>query len=82
MPEDTKVAETSLSAAEFLAALERSEVLPKAKWREVRDRFANRNGVENSVALARLLVREGTLTEFQARRLLKGKKTLSFGRMP
>ena len=32
------------------------------------------------MALARQLVDEGTLTEFQARRLLKGKKGLAFGR--
>ena len=32
------------------------------------------------MALAQRLVEEGTLTEFQARRLLKGKKSLSFGR--
>ena len=35
---------------------------------------------DDSLGLAELLVEQGTLTEFQARRLLKGKKTLSFGR--
>ena len=55
-------------------------VLPDAKWREVHDRFAHRRTLDDSLALARELVDEGTLTEFQARRLLKGKKSLAFGR--
>ena len=34
----------------------------------------------DSLALAHQLIEEGTLTEFQARRLLRGKKSLAFGR--
>jgi serine/threonine protein kinase len=80
MPEDSKAGLTRLSAREFLAGLERSGVLPDAKWREVQDRFAHRTDLDDSLALARQLMEEGTLTEFQARRLLGGKKTLAFGR--
>ena len=80
MPEHTQTAPTRLSAKEFLAALERSEVLPDVKWREVRDRFVHMKEFDDSLDLAELLVEQGTLTEFQARRLLKGKKTLSLGR--
>ena len=42
MPEDLKAGPTHLSAPEFLAALERSGVLPDAQWRAVRDRFVPR----------------------------------------
>ena len=80
MPEDSKAGPTCLSAPEFLAALERSGVLPDAKWREVQDRFVHADGPDDSLALAHQLIEEGTLTEFQARRLLKGKKSLAFGR--
>ena len=41
MPDDLKAGPTLVSAPEFLAALERSGVLPDAKWREVRDRFTH-----------------------------------------
>ncbi len=78
MPEDLKAGPTCVSAPEFLAALERSGVLPDAKWREVQDRFARPDGsVDDSLALAHQLVEDGTLTEFQARRLLRGKKSLA-----
>jgi eukaryotic-like serine/threonine-protein kinase len=80
MAENTKAAPTRLSAREFLGALEHSGVLPDAKWREVRDRFVHMTDFDDSLNLAELLVEQGTLTEFQARRLLKGKKTLSLGR--
>ena len=40
----------------------------------------NRTDPDDSLALARELVDEGTLTEFQARRLLKGKRGFAFGR--
>jgi serine/threonine-protein kinase len=46
----------------------------------VRDRFGHVTDYEDSLDLAELLVEQGTLTEFQARRLLGGKKTLSLGR--
>ena len=82
MPKDMKAGPTLVSAPEFLAGLERSGVLSDAQWREVRDRLKHRRGyaVDDSMALARQLVADGTLTEYQARRLLKGKKGLSFGR--
>ncbi len=80
MPDDLKAGPTHRSSREFLAALERSGVLPDAQWRAVRDRFVPRAEREDSLALAHQLIEEGTLTEFQARRLLTGKKSLSFGR--
>jgi hypothetical protein len=80
MPEHTKTAPALLSSAEFLAALESSGVLPDAKWREVRDRFVDTAALNNSLTLAERLVEQGTITEFQARRLLRGKKTLTLGR--
>jgi serine/threonine-protein kinase len=80
MPEHANAAPTRLSASEFLAALERSGVLPDAKWREVRDRFVHVTDADDSLELAEWLVERGTLTEFQARRLLKGKKALCLGR--
>jgi eukaryotic-like serine/threonine-protein kinase len=80
MPEDSKSGPSSVSAAEFLAALERAGVLPEAKWREVQDRFVPTSALDDPLALAKTLVDQGTLTEFQARRLLRGKGGLTFGR--
>ncbi len=80
MPEDLKAGPTCVSAPEFLEALERSEVLPDGKWREVQDRYGRTTVLDDSLAMAHQLIEDGTLTKFQARRLLKGKKGLSFGR--
>ena len=80
MPEHSKAGPTLLSAPEFLSALERSGALTDARWRDVRERFVDRTDLDDSLALARELIAEGTLTTFQARRLLKGKKSLTFGR--
>src|SRR3954466_6088967 len=80
IPEGSEAMPTRVSASEFLSALERSGVLPESKWREVQDRYGPRANLDDSSALARQLVQEGTLTLFQARRLLKGKKSLVFGR--
>src|SRR5262245_31020261 len=66
-------------ASEFLSALERSGVLPESKWREVRDRYGLSADPDDPSTLADQLVQEGTLTPFQARRLLK-KRGLIFGR--
>src|SRR5262249_14412574 len=71
---------THVSASEFLSALERSGVLPESEWREVRDRYGPRPDSDDPATLARQLVQDGTLTPFQARRLLKGKRGLVFGR--
>jgi serine/threonine-protein kinase len=79
MLEDSKADQARPSAGEFLAALERSEVLPDAKWRELRDRFAGSLDRGDGLALAQVLIEEGTLTEFQASRIVRGKN-LSFGR--
>jgi serine/threonine-protein kinase len=79
MPEDVKAGPASLSTAEFLAALERSGALSDAQWRDVQDRFVDRTGRGDALAVAHVLVKEGTLTEFQASRLMRGKN-VSFGR--
>ena len=73
MPKDLQAGPTRLSAPQFLEALEGSGLLSTAILRQVQDRFVNRTDPDDSLALARELVDEGTLTEFQARRLLKGK---------
>ena len=80
IPEESKAGKTRLSGPEFLAALERSGVLPDEKWREVRNRFVHTTEHDDSLPLARQLVDDGTLTKFQARRLVMGKKSLAFGR--
>src|SRR5262245_30679149 len=80
MAEDLKVQSKRRSTGEFLAALERSKVLPAAQWQAVRDRFVPGSEHEDSLGLAKQLIKEEILTEFQARRLLTGRKTLEFGR--
>ena len=79
MADNSKARPKCLSASDFLSALEQSGVLPDEKWRAVRERFVQRTDLDDPSALARQLVKEGTLTSFQARRLLK-KKSLVFGR--
>ena len=79
-PEHLKAASMRVSTSEFMEALEQSGVLTDAKWHEVRDRFGRRVVPDDSLALAHRLIDEGTLTEFQAGRLLRGKKSLVFGR--
>jgi eukaryotic-like serine/threonine-protein kinase len=69
-----------LSAPQFLAALEGSGILSAASWRQVRDRFVSRTSADDSLALAHQLIEEGTITRFQARRLLRGKTGFAFGR--
>ena len=80
MPKDVKAGPTFLSGPEFLDALERSGVLPDAKCKAVLDRYVRSKALEDPTALAQELVDDGTLTEFQARRLLIGTKSLGFGR--
>ena len=80
MREESKGFRTRLSAPEFLSVLEDSGVIPVLQARQLQDRQGT--GVEqiDATSLARQLVKEGTLTPFQARRLLKGKRGLVFGR--
>jgi serine/threonine-protein kinase len=80
VPEDAKLGPKRRSEREFLNALERSRVLPDGQWQSVQDRFGPGSDDEDSLDLARKLIREGTLTVFQARRLSTGKKSLEFGR--
>jgi serine/threonine protein kinase len=79
MADSSKAGPKCLSASDFLSALEQSRILPDEKWRAVRERFVGRMDLDDPSALARQLVKEGTLTLFQARRLLK-KKSLVIGR--
>jgi eukaryotic-like serine/threonine-protein kinase len=80
MAERSDTETVSLSTSEFLAALEGSGILPDAKCREVQSRFVRRADSVDTLSLAHQLINEGTLTQFQARRLLRGKKRLDFGR--
>ena len=80
IPEDSKAEHPRVSTPEFLAALERSGVLTDGQWRLVRDRFGHGTANIDSLNLANQLVKEGLLTRFQGRRLVKGKKSLEFGR--
>ncbi len=61
-----------LSPAVFLAAIEKSLILTEAQMRAVRAQFAHVVDTVESSAIADALVREGLLSEFQARRLLVG----------
>jgi eukaryotic-like serine/threonine-protein kinase len=80
VPDEPNAISRSVPISEFLSGLERSGILPEAKLRDVYDRFVQGTGPSASTALAVQLVKEGMLTEFQARRLLGGKKSLVFGR--
>jgi serine/threonine protein kinase len=80
MSEDLDVGPTRVSAPQFLAALEGSGILSAARLREVQDRFESTTAPDDSLSLACQLVEEGTITQFQARRLLKGKSGFAFGR--
>ncbi|MGO9466400.1 MAG: serine/threonine-protein kinase [Isosphaeraceae bacterium] len=80
MPQDSKAGSTCVSAVAFLETLKQAGVLSDAKWREVQDRFRRTAELDGSLGVAHQLVQEGTLTEFQARRLLQGKKGLAVGR--
>jgi eukaryotic-like serine/threonine-protein kinase len=80
MAAEPKAGAQCLSAPEFLAGLERSGVLDDARWRGVQERYGDWTAPGAALAMAHELVDEGTLTEFQARRLLRGKKGLDFGR--
>jgi eukaryotic-like serine/threonine-protein kinase len=80
MPNDSKAMATYLSASEFLVALEGSGVLPEDKSRELRLRFEAEVDAVDPSGIAHQLVDDGTLTAFQARRLLKGKRGLTIGR--
>jgi serine/threonine-protein kinase len=80
MSEGTEARPARVTASEFLSVLGRSGVLAESQWREVRGRYGPRVDADDPSTLARQLVQEGTLTPFQARRLLKGKSGLVFGR--
>lgn len=80
MAENAKAGHMWRSPPEFLSAMERAGVLPDAQWREVRERFGDGSGLSDAVALAKRLIKEGLITEFQARRLLKGKQRINYGR--
>jgi serine/threonine-protein kinase len=80
MPDERKSGPTRPSGSAFLAALERSGILAEPKLREVQDRHVPRARVKDSLVLAHQLIDDGTLTEFQARWLLRGRKGLTVGR--
>ncbi len=80
MPEDSKAMPKYVSAREFLSAIEGSGVLTETSSRELLSRLGQVTDLDDPSVLARQLVEEGTLTAFQARRILRGKRGLVFGR--
>ena len=71
----------SPSTSEFLAALEESGLFHASEVVELRDRFGRDADPRDAGALARRLITEGVLTDFQAERLLLGyKQGLVYGR--
>lgn len=81
MTEESKTLPARRSAPEFLAALEDSGLIPGPKIRELRESLDEGTGSDDALPIARQLIRDGTLTPFQARRLMKGKERgLVFGR--
>ena len=81
MRNDSDTTHSSQSTTSFLSSLEESGILPESVLQEIRlELVGNTRRLDPSV-LARRLVEQGRLTEFQARRLLVGKgKSLLFGR--
>ena len=81
VPNDPDANPCGLSSADFLATMERSGILSETGLQEVRDCLVQDRQLQDSCVLAERLVKQGRLTEFQARRLLVGKaKSLVFGR--
>jgi serine/threonine-protein kinase len=81
MPRDSSDLSTHLSTSDFLSTLERSGVFSDTGLQVVRERLVNGGELQDPGALAEQLIEQGSLTEFQARRLLLGKsRGLVFGR--
>ncbi len=81
VPNDSDANSCGLSSSDFLATMERSGILSETGLQEVRDCLVQDRQLQDSSVLAERLVKQGRLTEFQARRLLVGKaKSLVFGR--
>lgn len=59
--------------ADLLPALKRSRILPDTKVEDIRQRVLRGDYPVGSAELARVLVREQVLTEYQAKRLLSNK---------
>ena len=72
---------TVRTARDFLEAIRRSDVLPEPQLEKVRDRVRVGRYPGEVPDLARRLIRNGTLTTYQARHLLYGKgEDLAIGR--
>ena len=81
MQNDPGASPRSLAWSDFLSNLERSGILSETGLREVRDDLVQDTQLQDPSALARRLIEQGRLTEFQANHLLAGKsKNLVFGR--
>jgi serine/threonine-protein kinase len=80
MRDNSKAIPTGFSAADFVALLAGSGVISEMESRELQVRLNSWKDSDDALSLARQLVKEGTLTPFQARQLLRGKQGLVFGR--
>ncbi len=81
MPNDSQAGAGRPSTEDFLASLESAGILSEAALQEVRGALPGELGADDSAALAQWLVERGSLSEFQAHRLLVGKaQSLLFGR--
>jgi eukaryotic-like serine/threonine-protein kinase len=81
VPNDSDANPCGLSSSDFLGTVERSGILSETGLQEVRECLVQDGQLQDSSVLAERLVKQGRLTEFQARRLLVGKaKSLVFGR--
>lgn len=81
MPNKSDASHCGLPSSDFLSTLERSGILTESGLQEARDSLVEDAQLLDSSALARRLVEQGRLTEFQAHRLLVGNaSSLVFGR--
>ncbi len=80
MRNDSDAAHCPVPATDFLGALEDSGILSQSLLQQVREGLVEDTQTTDGRMLAGRLVQQGTLTDFQARRLLVGKgKSLVFG---
>ena len=81
MSNNSDATHCSLSSSDFLSSLERAGILTESSLQEARDCLIEDAQLLDSHAVAKRLVEQGSLTEFQAHRLLVGNaSSLVFSR--